>query len=57
MVRKMVDLAQKKVRILLDTDANNEIDDQHAIAYLLLSGDSFISLVFLHILQKNGQEP
>ena len=42
MVRKMVDLSQKKVRILLDTDANNEIDDQHAIAYLLLSGDSFV---------------
>jgi purine nucleosidase len=41
-VRKMVDLSQKKVRILLDTDANNEIDDQHAIAYLLLSGDSFV---------------
>ena len=32
----------EKVRVLLDTDANNEIDDQHAIAYLLLSGDAFI---------------
>ncbi|MGI9239046.1 MAG: nucleoside hydrolase, partial [Woeseiaceae bacterium] len=31
-----------KVRVLLDTDANNEIDDQHAIAYLLLSGDNFV---------------
>ena len=31
-----------KVRILLDTDANNEIDDQQAIAYMLLSGDTFI---------------
>ena len=31
-----------KVRVLLDTDANNEIDDQHAIAYLLLSGDAFL---------------
>ena len=31
-----------KIRVLLDTDANNEIDDQHAIAYLLLSGDRFI---------------
>jgi len=30
------------IRVLLDTDANNEIDDQHAIAYLLLSGDAFI---------------
>lgn len=32
----------EKVRVLLDTDANNEIDDQHAIAYLLLSGGAFI---------------
>ena len=32
----------EKIRVLLDTDANNEIDDQHAIAYLLLSGDAFI---------------
>ncbi len=31
-----------RIRILLDTDANNEIDDQHAIAYLLLSGEPFI---------------
>jgi inosine-uridine nucleoside N-ribohydrolase len=31
-----------KVRVLLDTDANNELDDQHAIAYLLLNGDRFV---------------
>ena len=31
-----------KTRVLLDTDANNEIDDQQAIAYLLLSGDAFL---------------
>lgn len=30
-----------KTRVLLDTDANNELDDQHAIAYLLLNGDVF----------------
>ena len=30
-----------RVRVILDTDANNEIDDQHAIAYLLFSGDVF----------------
>lgn len=29
------------IRVLLDTDANNELDDQHAIAYLLFSGDVF----------------
>jgi len=30
-----------KTRVLLDTDANNELDDQHAIAYLLLNRDVF----------------
>ena len=31
----------EKIRILLDTDANNELDDQHAIAYMLFNGDVF----------------
>ncbi len=30
-----------KIRVLLDTDANNELDDQHAIAYMLLNGGVF----------------
>jgi purine nucleosidase len=30
-----------RIRVLLDTDANNELDDQHAIAYLLFNGDHF----------------
>jgi inosine-uridine nucleoside N-ribohydrolase len=30
-----------KIPVILDTDANNELDDQHAIAYMLLSGDVF----------------
>jgi purine nucleosidase len=33
--------AREQTRVLLDTDANNELDDQHAIAYLLFSGDVF----------------
>ena len=33
--------AAEKIRVMLDTDANNELDDQHAIAYLLLNGDVF----------------
>ena len=33
--------AQALRRVLLDTDANNELDDQHAIAYMLFSGDVF----------------
>lgn len=31
----------QKLRILFDTDANNELDDQHALAYLLFNGDAF----------------
>jgi purine nucleosidase len=30
-----------KLRVLVDTDANNELDDQHALAYLLFSGGVF----------------
>lgn len=30
-----------EIPVILDTDANNELDDQHAIAYLLLNGDTF----------------
>ena len=34
-------LAAEKIRVILDTDANNELDDQHAIAYLLFNGRAF----------------
>jgi len=30
-----------KFRVILDTDANNELDDQHAIAYMLFNSDIF----------------
>ncbi|WP_345685808.1 nucleoside hydrolase [Novipirellula caenicola] len=30
-----------RIRLLIDSDANNETDDQHAIAYALLSRDKF----------------
>lgn len=33
--------APERVRVLLDTDANNELDDQHAIAYMLFNGGAF----------------
>jgi hypothetical protein len=33
--------AADKIRVILDTDANNELDDQHAIAYLLFNGQVF----------------
>jgi purine nucleosidase len=31
----------QKIRVLMDSDANNELDDQHAIAYMLFNGDTF----------------
>lgn len=33
--------AGNRTDIILDTDANNELDDQHAIAYMLLNQDTF----------------
>lgn len=33
--------AEGPTPIIVDSDANNELDDQHAIAYALLSGDAF----------------
>lgn len=31
----------EKIKVIFDTDANNELDDQHALAYLLMNGDVF----------------
>jgi purine nucleosidase len=33
--------ATEKIPVILDTDANNELDDQHAIAYLIFNDDLF----------------
>ena len=33
--------AGQKLRVLVDTDANNELDDQHALAYVLFNGGTF----------------
>jgi purine nucleosidase len=30
-----------RLRVLVDTDANNELDDQHALAYVLFNGRTF----------------
>lgn len=30
-----------KIRVIFDTDTNNELDDQHALAYLLFNGEAF----------------
>lgn len=33
--------APAKIKVIFDTDANNELDDQHALAYLLVNGQTF----------------
>jgi inosine-uridine nucleoside N-ribohydrolase len=33
--------AAVKTSVIFDTDANNEVDDQHALAYLLFNGQNF----------------
>ncbi len=33
--------ALKKIKLIFDTDANNELDDQHALAYMLFNGNTF----------------
>jgi purine nucleosidase len=32
---------EQRIPVLFDTDANNELDDQHALAYLLFNGNTF----------------
>lgn len=34
-------VSSRKTRLIFDTDANNELDDQHALAYLLFNGNDF----------------
>lgn len=31
----------QRIAVIIDTDANNELDDQHALAYLLFNGKTF----------------
>lgn len=38
---KAVEENKSKIKLIFDTDANNELDDQHALAYMLLNGDVF----------------
>lgn len=33
--------SDERLKVLFDTDANNELDDQHAMAYLFFNGDIF----------------
>lgn len=44
------------IPVIFDTDANNELDDQHALAYLLLNEDVFNVLGITVNATKNGGE-
>jgi len=37
----VTDKTSDKIPVLFDSDTNNELDDQHALAYLLFNGESF----------------
>ncbi len=43
-----------RIDVVFDSDANNEIDDQHAIAYLLLNEDVFNTLGITTNTTRNG---
>jgi len=43
-----------KIPVIFDTDANNELDDQHALAYLLCNGNYFNVLGITVNATKNG---
>ncbi|HLE56230.1 MAG TPA: nucleoside hydrolase [Rhodothermia bacterium] len=36
-----IDRSSGRIRVIFDTDTNNELDDQHALAYLLFNGGAF----------------
>lgn len=44
----------RKIDIIFDTDANNELDDQHALAYLMLNDDIFNILGITTNATRNG---
>jgi hypothetical protein len=47
---------QTGIPVIFDTDANNELDDQHALAYLLLNDDTFNVLGITTNATRNGGE-
>jgi len=48
--------AESGIPVIFDTDANNELDDQHALAYLLLNDQSFKVLGITVNATYNGGE-
>ena len=50
------EVAESGIPVIFDTDANNELDDQHALAYLLLNNQSFNILGITVNATYNGGE-
>ncbi len=50
------EVAESGIPVIFDTDANNELDDQHALAYLLLNDQSFNVLGITVNATYNGGE-
>ncbi len=53
---EMSDSSEAGIPVIFDTDANNELDDQHALAYLLLNDQSFNILGITTNATYNGGE-
>ena len=53
---EMPDSSEAGIPVIFDTDANNELDDQHALAYLLLNDQSFNILGITTNATYNGGE-
>ncbi|WP_299531506.1 nucleoside hydrolase [Ulvibacterium sp.] len=52
---KKADSSSKKLAVIFDTDANNELDDQHALAYLFSNQDYFdIKAVTVNATRNGG---
>ena len=49
-------LSDSAIPVIFDTDANNELDDQHALAYLLLNDQAFHVLGITVNATYNGGE-
>ena len=51
---KNASLPDGRIKVIFDTDANNELDDQHALAYLVLNDKSFDVLGITVNTTENG---
>ncbi len=52
----LTSISAQSIKVILDTDANNELDDQHAIAYMLFNQDHFEVLGITTNATYNGGE-